>query len=264
MLQMKKRKFSGSTDTKVSPREQRNRELARILAEEGIVLLENDGILPLKKEKKIGLFGSGAVCTIKGGTGSGDVNAREVVSVYQGMTKEGFQITSEAWLNDYEERYKKARQKWRSLILEKTEKAGTSHFFDVYVAHPFQMPEGRKIVREDLEGTKTAVYVISRNAGEGDDRLAEPGDYYLSFLEKAELQVLSDLCENLIILINSGAQIDLEELLKVKKNKSGYEHFSAGTGRWNCSSGSAVRKNLSKRKTDGYMGSKVSGLSKCR
>ena len=217
MLQMKKRKFSGSTDTKVSPREQRNRELARILAEEGIVLLENDGILPLKKEKKIGLFGSGAVCTIKGGTGSGDVNAREVVSVYQGMTKEGFQITSEAWLNDYEERYKKARQKWRSLILEKTEKAGTSHFFDVYVAHPFQMPEGRKIVREDLEGTKTAVYVISRNAGEGDDRLAQPGDYYLSFLEKAELQVLSDLCENLIILINSGAQIDLEELLKVKK-----------------------------------------------
>ena len=220
MLQMKKRKFSGTTDTKVSPREQRNQELARILAEEGIVLLKNDGILPLKKENKIGLFGNGAVCTIKGGTGSGDVNARNVVSVYQGMKNEGFQITSEEWLKDYEEKYKRARQNWRDLILHRTEKAGISDFFNIYVANPFQMPEGRKIIREDLAGTETAVYVISRNAGEGDDRHAEPGDYYLSALEKEELRVLSEFCENLVILINSGAQIDLEELLAVKKIKA--------------------------------------------
>ena len=220
MLQMKTRRFSGSTNQAITSRELRNCELARILAEEGIVLLKNDGILPLNKEKKIGLFGNGALCTVKGGTGSGDVNAREVVSVYQGMKQEGFYITNEAWIKDYADRYQQARQAWRDLVLEETNQAGLDQFFNVYVANPFQMPAGKEILLSDLEGTDTAIYVIRRNAGEGDDRAAEPGDYYLSLSEKTELQKLSTLCENVVLLINSGAQIDLEEVLKIKNIKA--------------------------------------------
>ena len=88
------RTFSGTKNPSVSEREIRNRAVARRAAAEGIVLMKNDGVLPLKKGSKIALFGSGAGQTIKGGTGSGDVNEREVVSIYQGLLNAGIEITS--------------------------------------------------------------------------------------------------------------------------------------------------------------------------
>ena len=54
----------------VTPLEEAGKEIAYQAAVEGIVLLENDGCLPLKPGK-IALYGAGAKMTIKGGTGSG-------------------------------------------------------------------------------------------------------------------------------------------------------------------------------------------------
>ena len=63
------------TDTKEeSLREQKHRELARKAAEEGMVLLQNNGLLPLRT-KNIALYGAGARMTVKGGSGSGDVQS---------------------------------------------------------------------------------------------------------------------------------------------------------------------------------------------
>ena len=70
------RKYSGTTDCSVTERELRNRKLARKAAAEGRALLKNEGILPLQKNDKIALFGGGAVATVKGGTGCGDVTER--------------------------------------------------------------------------------------------------------------------------------------------------------------------------------------------
>lgn len=58
----------GGTNLEVSEREAHGRILARNAAGEGIVLLKNEGALPIK-EKKIALYGSGARMTVKGGTG---------------------------------------------------------------------------------------------------------------------------------------------------------------------------------------------------
>ncbi|MBQ0001681.1 MAG: glycoside hydrolase family 3 C-terminal domain-containing protein [Clostridiales bacterium] len=84
---MKKRirSFSGTTSREPSPLEIKNRAIAGKAAEEGIVLLKNDGVLPLEKGAKVALLGGGAGHTIKGGTGSGDVNERDAVSVAQGI-----------------------------------------------------------------------------------------------------------------------------------------------------------------------------------
>ena len=58
----------------ISNRELMHMKQVRSLASQGMVLLENNGVLPLKKTvKKIALYGSGARRTIRGGTGSGDV-----------------------------------------------------------------------------------------------------------------------------------------------------------------------------------------------
>lgn len=68
------------------------------------VLLKNDkNILPLKEIDKVALYGSGARKTVKGRTGSGDVNVRHFVSVEEGIQNAGVEITTTSWLNKYDE-----------------------------------------------------------------------------------------------------------------------------------------------------------------
>lgn len=64
-----------SKTAEIEEREVINAQISRKLAGECMVLLENDGALPIHT-KKVALFGNGARATIKGGTGSGDVNTR--------------------------------------------------------------------------------------------------------------------------------------------------------------------------------------------
>ena len=204
---------TGTTSEEISEREQRHRILAREAAEESIVLLKNDGVLPLPTGIPLALFGAGAGLTIKGGTGSGDVNVRHSVSIYDGFTLARVRVTSKGWIEDYEERYELARQAWKKQILD--ECGGSTDgqlFFDTYTSHAFEMPEGRPIEDTDVQDAKTAVYVISRVAGEGSDRHLAKGDYYLTDHELEDLRVLATLVEKIVIVINAGAPIDLTVL----------------------------------------------------
>lgn len=204
---------TGTTSEEISEREQRHRILAREAAEESIVLLKNDGVLPLPTGIPVALFGAGAGLTIKGGTGSGDVNVRHSVSIYDGFTLARVRVTSKDWIEDYEERYELARQAWKKQILD--ECGGSTDgqlFFDTYTSHAFEMPEGRPIEDTDVQDAKTAVYVISRVAGEGSDRHLAKGDYYLTDHELEDLRVLATLVEKIVIVINAGAPIDLTAL----------------------------------------------------
>ena len=206
-------KRTGTTSEEISEREQRHRILAREAAEESIVLLKNDGMLPLPTGIPVALFGAGAGLTIKGGTGSGDVNLRHSVSIYDGFTLARVRVTSKSWIEDYEERYELARQAWKKQILD--ECGGTTDgqlFFDTYTSHAFEMPEGRPIEDTDVQDAKTAVYVISRVAGEGSDRHLAQGDYYLTDHELEDLRVLATLVEQIVIVINAGAPVDLTVL----------------------------------------------------
>lgn len=204
---------TGTTSEEISEREQRHRILAREAAEESIVLLKNDGVLPLPTGIPVALFGAGAGLTIKGGTGSGDVNVRHSVSIYDGFTLARVRVTSKDWIEDYEERYELARQAWKRQILD--ECGGSTDgqlFFDTYTSHAFEMPEGRPIEDTDVQDAKTAVYVISRVAGEGSDRYLAKGDYYLTDHELEDIRVLATLVEKIVIVINAGAPIDLTVL----------------------------------------------------
>ena len=108
---MKMRTYSVALTDQISEREILHRKLACTAAEEGIVLLKNEGdLLPLSKEKKLALYGSGALYTLKGGTGSGDVNCRNSSSLLEGLEKEGFKISSRPWLEDYRRVYESARK----------------------------------------------------------------------------------------------------------------------------------------------------------
>lgn len=207
---------SGSMDQSLSELEIRHRTLAREAAVEGIVLLKNEGVLPLSTASAIALLGSGAEKTIKGGIGSGDVNNRENISIYQGMKEAGVTITSEDWLEDYEERYKNARNVWKEKILEDAKHVDNP--FDAYASNPFILPEGRAVEAKDIVDAKAAVYVLSRISGEGKDRRRVKGDYYLSEREAADLFFLNEKKIPVILLLNAGGPIELTDILENTEN----------------------------------------------
>ncbi len=105
----------GSTDPRETGLESANRLLAYRAAAEGFVLLENDGVLPLKG-KRIALYGSGARKTVKGGTGSGAVRERYSVTIAQGLADAGFEITTTGWLDRFDQFYADAYEAYRQEI----------------------------------------------------------------------------------------------------------------------------------------------------
>lgn len=211
MMRLKKRTFTGTTSDAVTKRESAHREIARRAAAEGFVLLKNeDHLLPLKPGCKIGLYGAGAVKTIKGGTGSGDVNERDCVSIFAGMKGAGYQITSESWLSDYAEIYDRARKAWREDILDKL-KEFDGNFFQAYSTTPFAVPCGNPIDAEKAgaDEAAAAVFVLSRIAGENADRHHTEGDYLITAGEEALLAQLAAAYESIILVINTGGLMDL-------------------------------------------------------
>ena len=57
-------KIFAATSPEVSPREIENGQRSRAIAPQGMVLLENNGVLPLKKTGHIALYGDGARRTV--------------------------------------------------------------------------------------------------------------------------------------------------------------------------------------------------------
>ena len=167
----------GTLDASPSELEEKNRALARRAAAEGFVLLKNDGgALPLKS-RKIALFGMGARKTVKGGLGSGSVEERYSVNIEDGLKNAGFEITTSLWLDDYDREYDETYAAWHDMVEEKV--AGiTDPMKLIPLAHSYvyRYPSGRAITEADVAAsdTDTAVFVLMRQAGEGNDRKLEP------------------------------------------------------------------------------------------
>ena len=185
-MKLRKRTLVGSPSSEVTQREIDNRKLVREAAAESFVLLKNENnLLPLAEGARLGLYGAGAIKTMKGGTGSGDVNERDNVNIYQGLLNAGFEITSKRWLDSYQKVYEKSREDWKQCIIEKSKKEGMNIVFS-YFSTPYCLAAGDPITREDgADGADTAIFVLSRIAGEGADRKDEEQDYYISKKERA-------------------------------------------------------------------------------
>lgn len=211
-MEKKIRVHSGTLDSRVTQREIEHGKLARKIAAEGMVLLKNDGLLPLDASMPVALLGSGAVKTVKGGTGSGDVNSRESISIFQGMKEIGAVLVSSGWLEEYGKCYDAARNEWKKKILEDAKHVENP--FDAYAANAFALPEGRPIMDEDVRGAEAAVYVISRISGEGRDRRRAEGDYYLSEREREDILYLSAKKIPTVLVLNAGGIVELTDILE--------------------------------------------------
>ena len=205
-----------SKTPEVEEREVLHANLSRELAGECMVLLENDGALPFAA-KKVAVYGNGVRGTIKGGTGSGDVNTRSNVNIEQGFVNAGIEVASTAWLDRQEQRVKDAKAAYLQWAKEEAAKKGVPEF-SVMFDTPYKDPACELITAEDVKGseTDTAVYVIARNSGEGADRFDEAGDYQLYPEELENIKTIAAGYKNTIVVLNIGGVMNLSEIKAVE------------------------------------------------
>ena len=173
--------------------------VAREAAEEGIVLLENrDGALPLAHGTTVALFGVGSYETLAGGTGSGHVHRPYVVSLDEGLRKEGFTV-EESLAGSYTQYIGKNRPRGSSL----------SRMLGV-PATP-EMTICREAIEAASEGADIAILTLSRQAGEGGDRHLE-GDFLLTEGERQMLAAISETFhqkgKKVVVILNIGGVIE--------------------------------------------------------
>lgn len=202
----------GTTSPEPTELELKNRALAREIAAEGFVLLKNEGnALPLKTNR-IALYGMGARLTVKGGLGSGSVEERYSVNIEDGLKNAGYEITTQDWLNDYDEEYRSTYQAYHDMVEEKV-KGLTNPVQIIPIAHSYvyRFPSGRLITEEDVKksDTDTALYVLMRQAGECNDRKLEKGDYYITDIERENLRILGESYAHVILILNVGGHMDI-------------------------------------------------------
>lgn len=193
----------------VNQREKENLQVAYRAACEGMVLLKNDGALPFST-KKVAIYGPGASMTIKGGTGSGEVNERHSVTILEGLQNRGFEITTGKWIADFESGHAAALAAYKE---EKKKRINLLKLHDIMqmLFDNFTPPVGRRITEEDVaeSGTDSCIYVLSRQAGEGGDRRAEKGDFFISEEEFEAIRFCAEHYEKFLLVINCGSSIDM-------------------------------------------------------
>ena len=123
---------------------------------EGIVLLENDGTLPLDSTANLNVFGWASTNPVYGGTGSGTVDASTAVSLLSGLENAGFSLNQE--LSDFYTAYRSDRPE-----------------ITINNGQDWTLPEptADSYTDEMLENARafsdTALIVFSRPGGEGAD-----------------------------------------------------------------------------------------------
>lgn len=184
-------------------------QLCENIADEGIVLLDNDGTLPMAKNSKLNVFGWASTNPCYGGTGSGALSdAYPTVTLLEGLTNAGFELNTE--LSDFYTSYRADRPVVGMFSQDWT----------------LPEPEAAQYTDEMMNNAKafsdTAMVVITRVGGEGADLPTdvsqvtydaghsyndfEPGEHYLQ-LSKTEKDMIDLVCKNFdkVVVVYNGA-----------------------------------------------------------
>ena len=190
----------------------RHSEIIRKYGAECTVLLKTDGAFPLDAPCALALYGSGARRTVKGGTGSGEVNSRTFVTAEEGLEAAGFTVTSKTWLDRYGEIWSKEKKRFLRGLKREALKHGTLAILSCMGA---VMPEPDYELPLDADGD-AAIYVLSRISGEGSDRKPVAGDILLTETEKRDILALDRKYKRFLLVLNVGGAVDLSPVLEVR------------------------------------------------
>ena len=180
------------------------------------VLLRRDKSFPLGSPCTIAAFGNGVRKTIKGGTGSGEVNSRFFVNVEEGLEQAGFKVVTKSWLDAYDKVRSEAKKRFIATVKRE---AREHHKMAVFYCMGMAMAEPEHeipLVTDDNQKADAAVFVLARDSGEGNDRRPIKGDVLLTDAERRDILKLSQTYEKFMLVLNSGGPIDLSGLESVK------------------------------------------------
>ena len=176
------------------------------------VLLKKDGSFPLEKPCTLAAYGSGVRRTIRGGTGSGEVNSRYIVTIEEGLQQAGFTLTGMEWHTGYEQAREKAHKAFLKQ-LKKDAKAAKQNF--ILYGMGKVMPEPEYDLPLNAEGD-AAIYVVSRISGEGNDRTPLKGDIRLTDSEVRDILALDKKFTRFMLVLNVGGVVDLSPVMSVR------------------------------------------------
>ena len=191
--------------------EKDNIERLRPYLAECTVLLKKNGAFPLDGPCSIAAFGSGVRDTVKGGTGSGEVNSRFFISVEQGLKDAGFTITNPFWSDMFGAFNEREKERRRNEIRKKAREERVN-IIAASMGAVVRQPE--YLIPLDFTAD-AAVYVLSRISGEGNDRLAEKGDLLLTDSEVRDILALNARYARFMLVINAGGPVDLSPVMNV-------------------------------------------------
>ena len=193
----KKYQFSNKPDLKA------HAEVTRHSADEGMVLLENNGALPFAKNiKTVAAYGITSYEFISGGTGSGDVNEAYTVSLKDALTAAGYKLNAEL------------SAKYETHITAENEKnkPDPNNKFAMFLPkiRPSElMPDAKQLAKTAAE-SDIALITIGRTSGEFADRTL--ADFSLS---AAEQQLLKNVTtsyhaakKQVVVVLNIGGVIE--------------------------------------------------------
>jgi beta-glucosidase len=172
-------------------------EAIRACGEEGIVLLKNEGVLPLKRDEAVAVFGRCQKDWFYVGYGSGgDVHAPYHVSLMQGLTNAGVRV---------DEPLAKVYREWSA----KPENAADHGYWGHWPYFYPEMPLTEELVQSAAARRTKAVIVIGRAAGEDRENRLEPGSYYLTDRENDMIAKVCAHFKKVILILNCGNLMDL-------------------------------------------------------
>lgn len=169
-------------------------ELTRKIASSGMVLLKNEGMLPIRDES-FALFGRTALDSFFVGYGSGgDVRAPYRVSILKGIIDNGNLNVDRDLVSVYEN--------WcKNNPID-------NGFWGHWPWRYPEMPLSEDIVKKARAKSSKALVVLGRAAGEDRENKLEKGSFYLHDEETAMLDAVTAQFDDVIIIMNIGNVID--------------------------------------------------------
>jgi len=182
-----------------TPNLKQHAQIARQVACEGMILLKNEGTLPIKSAKNVALFGNFSYDMIAGGTGSGDVNKAYMVSLDKGLANANYTVNA-----SLAEMYKKYS------IEQKAKLPPLQSPFHPKTAID-EMPVETLLAQKMAVENEIAVLTIGKHSGEFADRNLEK-DFNLTSSEKALIEVVSKAFHSkgkkVVVVLNIGGVIE--------------------------------------------------------
>ena len=180
------------------------------IAEEGITLLKNDGVLPLEKGTTLNIFSHSSVDLVSGGSGSGSGSFELTADLKSGLENAGLVVNKSLW--DFYSTGKGSSYKRGIGVVN----YGADLDWSINECPLDKITSDKNLVNSFDGGV--AMFVLSRTGGEGGDEArdmaafgGESGQHYLE-PDKTELEIIDYLNKNfddVIILVNCNNAIEL-------------------------------------------------------